>query len=261
MRKKKLNEIKRICKKLIIDDEFCDRYFINDILSEDVEIIFLLESPHNEEVKCKHPLAGKSGVNMTKFFCKVFNLTEPRYCNKIAPFGKLVQDAHDTNIDDKNFVDLYTNSKLRVKLRKIGIMNVCNIPLQMQVYCCDDIRKYCEVFRILDFLRNRANFTTRMGQNASDKNFTQNVIKNSLCSKVSNYKSTLFVPMGNFALSYLEECNSTLNLKIFLVDSKPIPHPSPLSKEWNKIETLDLSKSKTLLNHFGSKIKEILEEK
>ena len=107
------------CKELIIDTDFCTKYKVDDIIAKNVDVVFLLESPHNEEVKCKHPLAGKSGVNMTKFIYKVFSLSKPKCCNKIIPFGKLVQDAHDPNIKDKEFLKLYGNSKLRDILKKI----------------------------------------------------------------------------------------------------------------------------------------------
>ena len=250
MHKIKKNVKNRI-RELITDIDFNNKYCVKDILSENVKIIFLLESPHNEEVKCKYPLAGKSGVNMTKFFCKVFNLSGPKCCDKIVPFGKLVKDAHNSKITDNDFIN---------KLKKIGIMNVCNIPMQMQVYCCDDIRKYCEILRILDFLRNRANFKNRIGDNKKEKNKIQKIIKVSLCNKIKNFKNVLFVPMGNLALAYIQECNSSLNSNIFEVDSKPVSHPSPRNFEWNKIEKLDTLNPKILLDYLGVQIKKIIEE-
>ena len=79
-------------------------YYVKDTAEgneSDVEILFILESPHKEEVKEGKPLMGNSGIDVSKFL---------GLRNNKEAFGKQVNEI----------------SKL-----KIGIMNVSNIPLQV----------------------------------------------------------------------------------------------------------------------------------
>ncbi len=54
-------------------------YFVNDLLHVENNVIFVLESPHIQEVKNGYPVAGKSGNDMSKV---LFGLDEA--------FGKLI---------------------------------------------------------------------------------------------------------------------------------------------------------------------------
>jgi hypothetical protein len=81
-------------------------YFVDDILYEDTKVIFVLESPHTQEVKNGYPVAGKSGVDMSLV---LFNQNEP--------FGKLVKEH---------------------KLPHLGLCNISNYPLQKSAYAEDD---------------------------------------------------------------------------------------------------------------------------
>jgi len=78
------------------------KYVVDDIINEDTKIIFVLESPHTQEVKNGYPVAGKSGVDMSMV---LFSISEP--------FGRLVHDG---------------------ELRGFGLLNVSNIPLQKSAY-------------------------------------------------------------------------------------------------------------------------------
>ena len=79
-----------------------EKYVVNDIVNGDTKVIFVLESPHIQEVKNGYPVAGKSGVDMSLV---LFNISEP--------FGKLV----------------YEN-----RLQYLGLLNVSNLPLQKSAY-------------------------------------------------------------------------------------------------------------------------------
>jgi hypothetical protein len=77
-------------------------YFVDDIVYDDTKVIFVLESPHTQEVKNGYPVAGKSGVDMSLV---LFNILEP--------FGKLVYEH---------------------KIKGLGLVNVSNYPLQKSAY-------------------------------------------------------------------------------------------------------------------------------
>jgi len=77
-------------------------YIVDDIVREDTKVIFVLESPHTQEVKNGYPVAGKSGVDMSLV---LFGLNEP--------FGKLV----------------YEN-----RVNGVGLLNISNLPLQKSAY-------------------------------------------------------------------------------------------------------------------------------
>lgn len=79
-----------------------EKYVVNDIVDEDTKVIFVLESPHTQEVKNGYPVAGKSGVDMSLV---LFNISEP--------FGKLVYEK---------------------KLQNMGLLNISNLPLQKSAY-------------------------------------------------------------------------------------------------------------------------------
>ena len=82
--------------------ESLKNYFVNDLVYENSEVVFVLESPHIQEVKNGYPVAGKSGIDMSKV---LFGLDEA--------FGKLIYEQ---------------------RVENIAIVNVCNYPLQKSAY-------------------------------------------------------------------------------------------------------------------------------
>ncbi len=79
-------------------------FSVSDIISPHVRILFILESPHREEIKHHIPLAGSSGRSVSKV------LFEGK---QSLPFGLLLKE----NSDKKPYCHL-------------GILNVCPFPLQ-----------------------------------------------------------------------------------------------------------------------------------
>jgi hypothetical protein len=92
-----------------------DDYFVDDLICEKNNIIFILESPHTQEVKDGYPVAGKSGVDISRIL----------YSDN-TPFGKLV---FDKTIDN------------------IGLLNISNYPLQESPYKIKN--KLFEHFRLI----------------------------------------------------------------------------------------------------------------
>lgn len=79
-------------------------YYVADCFScekKDVEYLFFLESPHNDEIDSLIPLSGSSGIAVSKFLFGD---------NESTPFGQLI-----------------SGQKTQFK---IGIINISNVPLQ-----------------------------------------------------------------------------------------------------------------------------------
>lgn len=89
----------RVFKKYLKDKE----YHVKDTIPKNMEVLFILESPHNEEIKQKLPLCGPTGELVTNFF-KI---------KSQKPFGELVSD------------------NMNKGSARIGIMNVSKVPLQI----------------------------------------------------------------------------------------------------------------------------------
>lgn len=93
----------------IIEEKFKEaahKYSISDVLTNEMKILFILESPHKEELKHNAPLAGSSGRSVSKVLFKGKG-------EETIPFGLLLKD-HSQGMP----------------FRKLGIMNVCPFPLQ-----------------------------------------------------------------------------------------------------------------------------------
>lgn len=65
-----------------------------------IRTLFVLESPHEDEIKAGYPAAGQTGRNMSRVIL----------CNDQIPFGKLLFDKHDS-------------------VSEYGIFNSCHFPL------------------------------------------------------------------------------------------------------------------------------------
>lgn len=105
-------------------------YFKNDVYKVkdlnidkvDLEWLFVLESPHNDEIENDYPVAGASGKDMAKVLFE----------NNVGDLslGKLVQDGDS----------------------KIGIMNVSRVPLK-KTKPFEDKTEFDEMFKKLEGYR------------------------------------------------------------------------------------------------------------
>lgn len=173
-------------------------YFVDDLLDMNNKIIFVLESPHTEEVKNGYPVAGKSGKDIAKI---LFSIEEA--------FGKLVFEKKITNI---------------------GIINVCNYPLQMSAY------------KELDKIENKMNFFEKIRQNPKPRKTTNPVnqiiqeMMNDFKSRLSLQKEKKIVLCGNFAQDAFD---SVIN-KNYFKEVLKVPHPS--FNNWKKEKYKDVIK-------------------
>ena len=165
------------------------KYFVNDLLFDDTKIIFVLESPHTQEVKNGYPVAGKSGVDMSKV---LFNFDEA--------FGKLIHEN---------------------KIKNIGILNVCNYPLQMSAYdssSLEDDMKFFEKIRQNPKLRKKEN----------PINLVIKKIMNDFKNRLYLHKNHKIVLCGNFAQNAFESIADSADFKEII----SVPHPS--FNNWKK---------------------------
>jgi hypothetical protein len=95
------------------------KFQIEDLSHPNSDVIFILESPHTQELKVGYPAAGETGVNMSKV---IFNSEQP--------LGELI----------KNRAPLPT---------QLSILNCSRIPLQSTCYAGENLPpKLVEFFRI-----------------------------------------------------------------------------------------------------------------
>ncbi|MEA1955406.1 MAG: hypothetical protein U9N02_02810 [Campylobacterota bacterium] len=163
-------------------------YFVNDILHEETKTIFVLESPHTQEVKNGYPVAGKSGFDMSSV---LFGIDES--------FGKLVRDK---------------------KVDAMGIVNICNYPLQMSAYDIvpNEDMQFFEKIRQNPKLRKKVNPINDAIKKMMD-NFK---------SRLEMHKDKKIVLCGNFAQSAFDSVFSEDEFNEVL----RVPHPS--FNNWKK---------------------------
>ena len=139
-----------------------DDYFVDDIIYDSTKIIFVLESPHTQEVKNHYPVAGKSGIDMS---LTLFNINKP--------FGKLLYEKEITNI---------------------GIINVSNYPLQKSAYKNQE-DKVLEFFQLI-----RQNPKPRKSQKTGINLVIDKMLSN-FKARLEKHKDKKIVLCGNFAQS------------------------------------------------------------
>ena len=110
--------------KSLVEKYELDHYVVPDLNLDNADTIFVLESPHINEVKKRYPAAGSSGVNMSNFLFEEADIQQ-------IPLGKLICSKRVT---------------------QYGIMNISNIPLQEKVYKSSDIN---DVMKNLFWIRDR----------------------------------------------------------------------------------------------------------
>jgi uracil-DNA glycosylase len=163
-------------------------YFVNDIVHDDTKIIFVLESPHTQEVKNGYPVAGKSGFDMSSV---LFGIDES--------FGKLVRDK---------------------AIKEIGIVNVCNYPLQMSAYAIEP------TYEMGFFEKIRQNPNLRKQQNPINEVILD--MMDDFKNRLEMHRDKKIVLCGRFAQSAFDSIFSQSDF----VDVLRVPHPS--FNNWKK---------------------------
>ena len=109
-----------------------------------VKVVLLLESPHTDEVQAGRPLAGNSGVSVT------------RKLGENVPAMRGVAGAVDGVVPA--FGDLVAQGDRRVSW--LGIMNASRLPLQASAYRAD-IPAWSEFAKCLPYVRGKRPVTER----------------------------------------------------------------------------------------------------
>ncbi|WP_062198026.1 hypothetical protein [Massilibacterium senegalense] len=198
-------------------------YEVKDVITDQTTFLFILESPHVQELKYKVPVAGSSGASISK------HLFGEEY---VKPLGRLVK----YNLDyERN----------HPSLNKIGLMNVCNIPMQKIAYQNATLKAEYETF--FDALEGiRSNNQTIHYRQAS-WNVMQQLVLNHFRERLEPLKSKtiVIVPCGRFAQKFfhLTECKSATWTVI-----ENVPHPSYNSWSRPKYEEV-IKKVKNTFRH------------
>ncbi|WP_137789562.1 hypothetical protein [Bacillus sp. E(2018)] len=176
-------------------DEALSLYSVQDIISEHTNMIFVLESPHKEEIKSGVPLAGLSGRSMAK---ELFEVEDT------LPMGKLLKQYINEN-----------------KKTAFGIVNVCSFPLQGSAFPDDSfVNRYSDEIKVAEAVRTSS---VKVFKDECRAEFDQLLLHHFESRLTSLLKgNTLIVPCGRFAEKYV----SKLSIKESLTVLEGVPHPS-----------------------------------
>lgn len=182
-------------------DQLGERFYVKSWVSEESKVIFILESPHVQELKYGAPVSGSSGATMSKhLFGPAFN----------KPLGRLVI---------KNMEE----HKNRPSLNAIGLMNVCGIPMQRKAYGDPEVmEKYRDFFDVLEGVRqgNQKDVYKVEAWNAM-----QDVILRRFQERLARQfgKECTMVPCGRFAQKFFRLASMVSDSWQVIDD---VPHPS-----------------------------------
>lgn len=192
-------------------EELHKKYEVPNLIGDSSEIIFILESPHIEELFYDAPISGLSGGTMTK---ALFGQE-----NKI-PLGRVVKD----------FLIQNSESEELDHLNKIGIMNICRIPMQKAAYIHSktigkygmfNSEKFDGIIELLEQIRkNNKDF-----YKDESKNILQKIILDTFSASLHELKDKklYLVPCGKTAEKFFK-LSGVSNPNWTIVEG--IPHPS-----------------------------------
>ncbi len=179
-----------------------------DIVPPTATFVFLLESPHIEELKHGAPVSGASGASMSAV------LFGERYGR--TPLGVMVKRNRDGQLG-------------RPSLDRIGLMNVSNLPLQRAAYGGPQgDGRYAPLFERMSALR-QAN--DRVSFQDPQLNALQEILVDHLRRRLDRLSARplSFVPCGRFAQKFFRLADVHSELWRILEN---IPHPS--YNNWRK---------------------------
>lgn len=184
-----------------IFDTLAERFYVDSIVTEQSKLVFVLESPHIQEVKYGAPVSGASGATMSKhLFGEGYN----------KPLGRLIKK----NVDE---------AKGSPALDSIGLMNICGIPMQPKAYQDQDItERYKHFFDVMAGIRQ--NNHKDLFKNES-WNLMQEVILDRFRTRLQNHVDhpCTMVPCGRFAQKFFRIAGvKSENWHVI----EEVPHPS-----------------------------------
>lgn len=194
---------------------------------ERLDYLFILESPHTDEVIKEHPLAGDSGKAVTKFLLGK---------DEKQAFGEIVRDSYSSEAAAAKRANSQLNNK------KIAIVNVSNVPLQV-IEANKEATK--DIVGLLESIRKNSIAQDNFGSVDLFKKFKTKLATYCDCKKF-NDEATIVV-CGEFAKKYFNKfLLGDKNLKIEtntdllqrICDDKIqilyVPHPS--RNQWQFID-------------------------
>lgn len=186
------------------------KYLVPDLIDQQVQFLFLLESPHVQELKYGAPVSGSSGASMTK------HLYGERF--EKYPLGILIKKNREEQLD-------------RPALNKVGLMNVCQIPMQAAAYQDLHLREqHADFFKALEGVRSTNNKHVYADPVWND---VQEIIAESLRKKLDKLRENrlIVVPCGRFAQKFFRLAGVESQLWQVI---EGVPHPS--YNGWSKQE-------------------------
>jgi hypothetical protein len=169
-------------------------YSVPDI-TRNSKMIFILESPHKEELKAGVPLAGLSGRSMAR---ELFMQKD------ILPMGKYLKQL--------------TEEKRQCFY---GIVNVCPFPLQESAYPEKEfIQSFKEELQIAEAIRKSTANQFRDENKALFNKLLLHDFQDRLNRTLGD--GSIIVPCGKFAEKYVNQLAMRDKLNII----KGVPHPS-----------------------------------
>lgn len=160
------------------------------------KFIFLLESPHKDEIKNNCPLAGSSGKGVSKILNKIDWTIKPD-----VPFGLYLKETDDI---------------------RFGIMNCSLTPMQISVY--SDEMQNSEDLIVINRIRNnpKTRSDNRLLQEDREQHKKMLVeLKERLTAIIQENSQFKIIACGSLAGNFIEELSILPEHRICRV-----PHPS-----------------------------------
>jgi hypothetical protein len=199
-------------------DELHVKYEVKNLITSSSSYIFILESPHVEEIKFGVPVAGASGRMMTKVLL---------HDESKEPFGKIISTAIFSNFKDASPF-----------IKSVGIMNICRIPLQAAAYGQDTQCKHRGFLTLLEQIRTRPD---THNYKIPELKYVREIICNDFATQLQNLPTghKIFIPCGKFAQSFFYRTSSIIKGDWDMIEG--VPHPSRnqwFNPKFNAIEEL-----------------------
>ncbi|SDM67599.1 Uracil DNA glycosylase superfamily protein [Fictibacillus solisalsi] len=180
-----------------------EQFTVSDLFSSDLHILFILESPHREEIKHGAPLAGSSGRSVSKV---LFGEQED------LPFGRLLKKHSEQR-----------------PYKGLGIMNVCPFPMQSEAIPSGEwVNEHSDFVKVVEKVRTSNDKDT---YKQDEWNSFQEIMLADFKERLKKLSSRplVIVPCGRFAQKQFRLAE-VLSPRWSLIEN--VPHPSYNS--WTK---------------------------
>ena len=186
-------------------------YRIDDIRPSTTHcnVVFVLESPHTQEICYGYPLAGTSGEDVTDALSSVLRISNS---DRGYSFGEILSGSLTERIGN---------------LSRIGVINVSQLPMQKRVYP----ERIHSSFKPL--LKNFETLRRPKAIDASNRPAALQIKKMLICDLQDRIscmpRDTYFAPLGKVASGYFDKANTPHPLQRSLLC---VPHPS--RRQWTR---------------------------